>query len=119
MAKPEFKKPEGVQVKQPSAAELFGDAAVPETPDDWRTFDGDGSLAGPMDRFGAAPFDGFPVELKDRREATQDGRWKLSRRYDQSKQRFVPYGFWVCYPDVKRELPFVPMAWRPSPHGKW
>ena len=59
------------------------------------------------------PYDHAPVLLTDgRMEHGVVGQWQVSRRWDGSKKRWGPIGFWALRATGGRPVGFTPTGWR-------
>ena len=116
---PELARPTtGVKMPQPEPVDdaLFGDeppavepAAEPVDPlRDWAPFP-ESPAAG---RYGAPPYDHAPVSLTADGLTFVVGQWQVSRRWDGSKKRWSPMGFWALRATGGRPISFEPKGWR-------
>lgn len=113
---PEFKKPEGVTVKQPEPlGSLFGDehtaAEVPnvvyKTPElEWETM----PVFARVDNPGAYPFSGEPVWLTPDGDTEYLGVWRVTREFKDG--RFQPVGFWAQHNGGGLRLNIEPIGYR-------
>ena len=78
---PEFRKPEGVHVKQPDPVDLFGEDKI-ETVSDW------GNLP-------ANPYVGQVLVVTPDGEREDVVTWKITRSFNKETSRFEPRQFWA------------------------
>lgn len=122
MAKhPEFKKPEGVTLKQPDpVGNLFGDE-TPATAADvtnyaYRTPEIEWldmpayQFVNPLDGPSEYPHNGEPVWLTPDGETEYIGVWRQTREFKDG--RFRPVEFWAQHNGGGLKLPFEPIGYR-------
>lgn len=113
MAKPEFKKPENVHVKQPaSVADWLGDADRPPEPV-LPPHDPLSTWAPIPELTDGAPFDGRPVLLTPDGVRSHAAAWKVTRAYSQATRRYDDVGFWVFHNGGTAKIPYAPVGWKP------
>lgn len=105
MAKsPEFKNPQGVQVKTPELS-LFGEAETPKI--EWLDFP---SIPDDGRMYPSIPYNGQPVWLTPDGSTEYLAVWRVTREFKDG--RFQPTSFWAMHNGGGVKIPFEPLGYR-------